>query len=238
MKPILSLAAALVLFSGCVSSTNDKHLSVDNIPMLKKDNGEAKQIKAKLPSTVAIIPFLSEDERASKVVTKFFYNSFSTLKYKDIEPDTIYRVLKDKSLEQINSMDIQTLGKLLGVDGIIMGRVTDFDKLFAGLYSSVTVGADIKFYNVKTKDVIWEFDADAAKREGGIAVDPIGIAVQLAMAAYNLRDVQMYRAAEDLFRDVFKTIPQPLHTGTQELPKLKFAINNIKVKKLLKLVMS
>ncbi|MBD3841833.1 MAG: hypothetical protein IE909_08105 [Campylobacterales bacterium] len=234
MKSYISLALSMILFGGCVASTGDKHLSVSNIPGFSKDSGSANQIQANLPTTVAVIPFFSEDERASQVVTKFFYNSFSALKYKDIELDTVQRVLKDKTLEQINSMDIKTLGKMLGVDGIVMGKVTDFDKLFAGLYSSVTVGADIKFYSVKTGETIWQFKEDAAKREGGVAVTPIGIAVQLAMAAYNLREVQMYRAAEDLFRDIFKTIPEPLYSGAHELPRMKFAINNIKSKKAFK----
>jgi hypothetical protein len=234
MKKISLIILVAVLFSGCVMSTGNKDLSISDIPGFGKNDGKATGEKVKLPNTVAVIPFNSENQYASDIVTKYFYNSFSTLTYKDIELDAIKRVLKGKSLAQINSMDVQELGRLLGVEGIIIGTVTDFDKLFAGIYSSVTVGADIKFYDVKSGKLIWKFKENAKKREGGIALSPIGIATQLVMAAYNLREVQVYRAAEDLFRDVFKTIPQPTMTQIVNKPSIYFSVNNIKSKKAFK----
>lgn len=234
---LISAIVATSIFTGCVVSTQNTKIVTSNIDAFKQDYGsDTKKVK-KLPKTVAIIPFQADNVKTSQVVTRYFYNNFSALNYKDIELSTINRIIKDTNID-INNLskdDIKMLGKAFDVDGIIIGRVTDFDKLFAVIYSSVTVGAKIDFYDVNSGEKIWKFKEKAKKREGGFSIDPIGIAMQLALAAYNLRDVQMYRAAEDLFRDVFKTIPNPKFSGIEQAPIIKFSINNIKSKEAFKL---
>lgn len=221
-----------VFLLGCVYSKDKTLIVSGDISLTEKNNGKAlvKKEDPNLPKRVAIIPFEAKTKKISKIITRYFYNSFSSLKYKDIELDTIDRVLKDRNLEDLTYTEIKEIAKLLNVDGIIIGKVTNFDRLYAGVYSSVTVGAELDFYNTKLDKKIWTFEEKAAIREGGFSLSPVGIATQLVLAAYNLRDVQLYRATEDLFRDVFKTIPQPKYSNYENPPIIKFAIDNIKSK--------
>ena len=224
-----------LFLGGCSVASQKTIIVASDIDLFTKNSGKSLHDKnSTLPTTVAIIPFDAENEHISKTVTRHFYNSFSALKYKDVELDTINRVLDGKKITNLEYSDIKKLSEILDVDGIVIGKVTDFDKLYAGLYSSVTVGATISFYNTRTDKKIWYFNENAKKREGGISFTPIGLATQLVLAAYNLREVQMYRAAEDLFRDVFKTIPSPKYSTYENPPTIKFSIDNLKEKKAFK----
>ena len=235
-KLIISSILAGYLMSGCVVSTKDTKIVTSNIKMFEQDYGKkAKGIKS-LPKTVAIIPFKAQTKEVSDIMTRYFYNNFSALNYKDIELSTIKRVLKKNNIDinKLTKKDIPMLSKILDVDGVVLGEVTDFDKFYALIYSSVTAGAKIDLYDAKSGKNIWKFKENAKKREGGFSLDPIGIAMQLALATYNLRDVQLYRATEDLFRGIFKTIPQPNSVVEPQPATINFAITNLKSKKAFK----
>jgi hypothetical protein len=47
------------------------------------------------------------------------------------------------------------LGEILGVDAVVFGEISNFDKLFALVYSQVSVGAEIRMYDAKTGHFLW-----------------------------------------------------------------------------------
>ena len=220
MKKWLIAILIVFLLSGCVES-NKNTLIVHPTPEIvnKQQDKKIEYSDFELPSTVAIVPFKSKNKEISKIVTKTFYNFFSPLPYRDIEPDYVNKVLKNKEISyDSNTKTIEEIAKKLGADGIIYGDVQNFGKLFLGVYSEVSVGARIKFYSLKEHKVIWKYSDTAKKRSGGFSLSPWGLAATIALSAYNLRKIQIYRAAEDLFRDIPKIIPHPLTSTIKSIP--------------------
>ncbi len=213
----LSLLAAFVLtglISGCVVDTKDTKI----VPQISTVfNGTYKvdpYMEDHKPRTVAVLPFVdkSGSKEGSEAVRKGFYNHFSSLPYKDMEIHRVDRALMKAGLtdpEIIHRKSPQELGKILEVDGVIYGEISNFDKLFAGIYSQVAVGAEVRMYETKTGHFLWSGQHVARIHEGGIATTPVGIIATVIAAAMNVRDIQLLRACDDLFRDMVKTIPVP-----------------------------
>ncbi len=110
------------------------------------------------------------------------------------------------------------LGKILDVDAVIFGEISNFDKLYAAVYSQVSVGAEIRMFDAKTGSFLWSGKHVARIHEGGISVTPVGIIATVIATAVNVRDVQLLRACDDLFRDMVKTIPLPDGRGGPPAP--------------------
>src|SRR5450759_4658178 len=64
-------------------------------------------------------------------------------------------------------------------------------------------------YDARTGNFLWSGKHTARKHEGGISTNPIGLIAVVITAALNVRDFQLLRANDDLFRDMVKTIPVP-----------------------------
>ena len=125
-------------------------------------------------------------------------------------------------------MSPQELGKILGVDAVVYGNISDFDKLFAVIYSSVSVGAEIKMYDTKTGNFLWSGQHVARIQEGGISTNPVGIIATVIATAMNLRDIQLLRACDDLFRDMVKTIPVPTRAEALRPPVITLLTQDTK----------
>lgn len=97
------------------------------------------------PVSVAILPFVdvSKSQAGAQAVRRGFYNHFSSLPFRDMELWQVDDRLKKAGLTDptvINQTDAKDLGKILGTDAIVYGEISNFDKLFAVLYSQVSVG--------------------------------------------------------------------------------------------------
>jgi len=166
------------------------------------------------PVTVAVLPFLdqSRSKEGAAAVRKGFYNHFSSLPFKDMELQKVDNLLWKSGLaetEAIYKTSPQELGKILNVDAVVFGDISNFDKLFAVVYSQVAVGAEIKMYDARTGNFLWSGQHTARIHEGGISTTPVGIIATVIATAMNVRDIQLLRACDDLFRDMVKTIPVP-----------------------------
>ena len=166
------------------------------------------------PVTIAVLPFIdqSRQKEGAVAVRKGFYNHFSSLPFKDMELQRVDNLLGKANLsdpEAVYRTSPQELGKLLNVDAVVFGEISNFDKLFAVMYSQVAVGAQIKMYDTKTGNFLWSGQHTVRIHEGGLSVSPIGIVATVIATAMNVRDIQLLRACDDLFREMVKTIPVP-----------------------------
>jgi len=171
-------------------------------------------LKTHMPRTVAVLPFVdqSRGKQGVEPVRRAFYNHFSVLPYTDVELYRVDRLLGKAGLtdpEAIADTPPQRLGEILKVDAVILGNVSNFDKFYALLYSQVAVGAEIKMFDTKSGHILWSGKHVARKHQGGVSVSPVGIVATIVATAMNIRDVQLLRACDDLFRDMVKTIPSP-----------------------------
>ncbi|HOW57010.1 MAG TPA: DUF799 family lipoprotein, partial [Smithellaceae bacterium] len=160
-----------------------------------------------------------------------FYNHFSSLPFKDMELYRIDETLRKAGLTDakvISKTPPQELGRILGVDAVVFGEISNFDKLFAVIYSQVSVGAEIKMYDTKTGHFLWSGKHTVRKHEGGISTNPVGLIATVIATAMNVRDVQLLRANDDLFRDMVKTIPVPTLAEALRPPVIKLLTQDSK----------
>ena len=185
------------------------------------------------PVTVAVLPFRdqSRSKEGSVSVRKGFYNHFSSLPFQNMQMQRVDNLLAKANLadtEVLYKTAPQELGKILNVDAVIFGDISNFDKLFAVMYSQVSVGAEIKMYDTKTGNFLWSGKHTASIREGGLSITPVGIIATVVAAAMNMRDIQLLRACDDLFRDMVKTIPLPTIKEALRLPVISLLTQDTK----------
>ena len=216
MKQLLSLLIipAVIFLQSCLVSTPSTLITPEIRSLHEGDYKVDPYMKKHVPLFVAVLPFvdLSGSKEGATAMRLGFYNHFSSLPFKDMELYKVDDLLTKAGLtdpDMIRKTSPQKLGAILGVDAVILGEVSDFDKYFLVMYSQVAVGAEVKMYDTKTGNFLWSGKNKVRKHEGGISTNPVGIIATVIATALNVRDIQLLRANDDLFRDMVKTIPSP-----------------------------
>lgn len=216
VKQMLSflIVPAVIFLQSCLISTPSTLITPEIRSLYAGDYKVDPYMKDHVPLSVAVLPFvdLSGSKEGATAMRLGFYNHFSSLPFKDMELYKVDDLLTKAELTDpavIHKTSPQKLGAILGVDAIIVGEVSDFDKYFLVMYSQVAVGAEVKMYDTKTGNFLWSGKHKVRKHEGGISTNPVGIIATVIATALNVRDIQLLRANDDLFRDMVKTIPAP-----------------------------
>jgi len=206
----------LIMLQGCTVATKHTLIApeIHSLFKGKYEIGPAMEKEKQRPKSVAVLPFVNkaESQRGSEEVRRGFYNHFSSMPFNDMQLFRVDNALRKAGLTDplaINKMKPEELGKILGVDAVVYGEITDFDKLFLAIYSQVAVGAKVRMYDAKTGAFLWSGEHTARIHEGGISTTPLGIIATIVATSLNMRDIQLLRACDDLFRDMVKTIPAP-----------------------------
>ncbi|MBN1613578.1 MAG: DUF799 family lipoprotein [Deltaproteobacteria bacterium] len=208
------LLLLLVMNQSCVIATKTTAIAPEIRSLFEGTYQVDPYMETHKPRTVAVLPFYdqSQGKAGYEAVRKGFYNHFSSLPYMDMELARVDDLLTKANLadpEAIKRTAPADLGKILGVDAVVYGDISNFDKLFALVYSQVSVGADIRMFDAKTGHFLWSGKHVVRIHEGGIATTPVGIIATVIATAMNVRDIQLLRACDDLFREMVKTIPSP-----------------------------
>jgi len=185
------------------------------------------------PRTIAILPFVNEakSQEGNEIVRRGFYNHFSSLPFKDMELVQTDHLLRKSGLydpESLGSLPPGKLKEILNVDAVVYGTISNFDKLFAGIYSQVSVGAEIRMYEAATGNFLWSGEHVVRIHQGSLPTSPIGLISSIISAAMNIRDVQLLRACDDLFRDMVKTIPVIEAAKARRPPTISLLIQDSK----------
>ena len=212
-----------VFLCGCVVATKKTAISPQIREIFDGTYKVDPYMEKHKPVTIAILPFTdkSRSRQGTETVRRYFYNHFSSLPFKDMELHRVDYLLKKAGLtdpDVIKNKKPQELGRILNVDAVVYGSISDFDKIFAVIYSQVAVGAMIEMYDTQTGNFLWSGTHTARIQEGGISTTPIGIIATVIATSMNVRDIQLLRACDDLFRDMVKTIPVPTIAETARPP--------------------
>jgi len=195
LKVILVFGFALtfwVLLSACRGGFNK---NIDSIQEKLEQKIPAENIFVAFdydkdkPLSVAILPFenLTQEKEAPDLLQQLFYNNFSSLAYKDVELSYINTNLPNFNPKNIfKSPDLKKNGEHLGSDALILGRVTEFESFYAGVYSSFTVAVELKMIDVETQRVLWSVKHKEVQRSGSIPMTPIGAIITAASSALDL----------------------------------------------------
>ena len=197
------------------------------------------------PSSIAVLPFHYEGEHQlsldfdagdpADIVRRGMYNHIASLPFKDIEIFDTDNRLKNAGLKDVGAIDDliaqnpEKLKSILGADAAVSGRVTHFDRIFLGIYSQVAVGCQVKMHDLKTGKLLWQAKHVTRAHAGGLSISPIGLAMATVASVWNLRQTEMYRQTDDLFREIISTIDLPETALALKTPKrLIFTTNMLK----------
>lgn len=218
---LLILGVILVVFISC-QNISENELSHPVQESNSKNAFLSERFHQLSPKSVAILPFIDSIKAShkdkeenfltvdSETIRKIFYGHFSPLGYLDIELNHIDRILDingisaDTNLKKISS---QKLGQLLNADAIIYGDLNHFNITYAVLYSQISLGISMEMISTKTGEILWRVDDIKKNHNVRIGLDPISIMTGAAQAAIVLRKKNIIRLAEDLSRDLVRTIP-------------------------------
>ena len=171
--------------------------------------------KNQLPTKIAILPFANKtaNPEAGSLVRKMFYNFFSSLNYRDLEPYVIDDNLKINHLytgitggENISP---QKLGQLLGVDAVIYGEVLSLGKMYALVYSDNQAGLRARLIRCDSGQVLWKLKHTVHLEEGELPITPFGLATVVFKTALNHHQATHTKAAAELCMQMVATIPNP-----------------------------
>lgn len=160
------------------------------------------------PDCVAVLPLVVTEDGEPRPtpadaarVRLSLYAHLLTQAKRGVRPERV-----DKVLAEVKG-DRKELAERLNCAALMEGKVTESGATFLGVYSSVTVGADLRLIRAADGSVLWQGRHMAAARDGGLPLDPVGLAMGVYGAIDNIRDEQVLRVTDDLARRLVSTIP-------------------------------
>ena len=158
-----------------------------------------------------------------------FYNFFSSLNYRDLEPFVIDDNLRINHLyARITAGEYiapQKLGQLLGVDAVIYGEVLSLGKIYALVYSDNQAGLKARMIRCDSGQVLWQLEHTVHLEEGELPTSPIGLAAAVFKTALNHHQATHIKAAAELCMQMVETIPNP-PAISEPPPKILALVHN------------
>lgn len=228
-RHIILLPLLVLLLSGCAVATTDTVATMPAITTGSSDQQPAQQNIA-LPTSVAVLPFANntESEFAFSVVRRTLVNHFSTKNYRLLHWQDVDNRLRLAGIanEDITAQSPESLMQLLGVDGLIYGNITHYNKTFAGVYAQIAVGVELDFINQRG-DSVWSVKDVRRSHSGGLSTTPVGLIMNALVAAKHIYgDLNLYRAADDLGRDLAEQMPSPAALSQREKPTITNVVHS------------
>jgi parallel beta-helix repeat protein len=183
------------------------------------------------PQTVAVLPFLNKTgrEEAFNIVRQSFHGHFSKLNYVAVPLLRVDHALREAGLdtpEKIAQTPLPKLSEIIGTDAVIRGEITSYERLYVGVYSQVSVGAEIQMVDGKTGKELWWAKDTSRKHGGGISTTPVGLILTALVTTVNMRSIELLRSSDDLFRDMITTIPQPTLAQILRPPNITILVHD------------
>lgn len=243
-RPAIALVLAFtlslpLLLAGCSARTHQRPQNTAPSSQTGRDfdvfSGEFENTPLMVespPARLAVLPFAGdpanwslppEAEDPRVIVRRGMYNNIAGLPFSDqeiAETDTLLaaaELLKPDAVTRQLKTDPKRLHSLLGVDAVVVGEVTHFDRTFAGVLSQAAVGCDVRMVALPSGKLLWRARHVSRGFGGGVSITPIGLALSAFSSLWNMRDEQLYREADALFREMAGTIRVP-EQGNSSLP--------------------
>ncbi len=206
---LLACLFAFLFLSGCAPT----------LKMEQYGKGLQEISQDELPNQVAILPFYNETDEpgVDALVRRNFANHFTSKAYQDIKlPIVDEKIIhfEKASGKVYKDLTPQELAATLGVDGLLYGKVTDHKKIYTGVYSQLSVEAEVWLVNARTGKELFRLRESVAYHEGGIPMSPLSLVVTVVSTAMNLRDIQKVRMVNELCYKFMEKIPTPKTMAT------------------------
>ncbi|MCA1979902.1 MAG: hypothetical protein LDL10_00005, partial [Calditerrivibrio sp.] len=184
-------------------------------------------VKGNVPKTVAVMPFTGEGtDDDKKELRTTFNNHISSKKFENIKLDEVdekIALLEKESGKKWSDFDPVYLSKKLGVDGLFYVEVISIEKVYAGVYGSLTIKVKGKLVSGEKGETVWEKEDSVAERSGGVPLSPWGAISTAVSSAMVLRESVKIALMDKLFREMAKGIPEP-KVGVVRKPPVIFSV--------------
>ena len=180
--------------------------------------------ESSFPQRIAILPLVNKTERprAPDIVRATLQQQLASTAYQVqkafVTDDLLARSLGDAAAAATASPEV--LAKTLNVDAVLRGEVTDYTPLFAVVYAQVAVGASVELVSVPSGKVLWQRSHVARNHAISGATSPWGVLAAAGASAWHLRDQEFLYTADDLARELVKTLPVPAAARTLQPPQI------------------
>ncbi len=196
----IGLILAVMLVSGCLSRQ-----TVTYQEMSRAD-------PASTPRSIAVLPFRNHTPQPdlAPLVRRGFYAHLSYRSYQDVELVVVDHVLSEHGLgadTPWSAEQLRLLGDWLNCDAVVIGEVDRFERLFAAVYSQLSIGARITIYATRTGRKIWSDSFVARLHEGDVPLGPLGLPLSSIRTGMNLQDREIITAVDKLTRHLADRIP-------------------------------
>ena len=185
------------------------------LPFVKDDDAADEKVKLRNPpKSIAVLPFgnKTEVEDLDEFVRATLYSHLAPHPYKDIELHEVDRKLKRYNLinyEKFNHASAKRLGRILRCDAVVIGEVTEFQRMYAGVYSQMAVGASITIWDTRSGKKLWSDEHVTRHHEGGIPLAITDLAMISIRSGLNLRDSEKVKTVDELSRHLISRFPVP-----------------------------
>lgn len=186
-----------------------------------------------LPRQVAILPFANETDEPGLdiLVRRNFANHFSATSYQEMKLPVVDEKLvrlEKSSGRPARETSERELAAALGVDGLLFGKVTDYQKIYAGIYSRLGVEAEVWMVNASSGQELFRLRESVRYHEGGVPTSPLAAVVTAVSTALNLRDIQKVRLINELCNKLMEKVPSPSSAATAEhRPVIREVLTNL-----------
>jgi hypothetical protein len=196
------------------------------LPFVKESDETVQQVIHKNPpKSIAILPFgnKTEQEDINEFVRTTFYSHLSAQPYKDIELNEVDQTLKRYHLlnyDKLCDVPPERLGQILNCDAVVIGEVTEFQRVYAGIYSQMAIGASISVWDTRTGKRIWSDEHVTRNHEGGIPLAITDLAMIGIRSGLNLTESEKIKTVDELSRYLTSRVPVPDIHGNGKITKL------------------
>ncbi|MDD4871707.1 MAG: DUF799 family lipoprotein [Kiritimatiellae bacterium] len=119
---------------------------------------------------LAVLPFKSPVEQAGVSVSDFFTTELlKTARYELVERSQMENVLKEQELRLsgvIEDKMAAQLGKILGVQGVIVGNVSEYGVQKSGFSTVPSIGLSIRMIDSTTGKIVWSVSHSLVGKSG------------------------------------------------------------------------
>jgi hypothetical protein len=200
-------------------------------PDIAREAGAQAQPQAELPTIVAVMPFVNETQEkdAAERVRKGFYNFLNSTPYVTVElavvDEGIVRLEKSTGTNVANAR-AQEICQAIACDGLVFGKVTDYQRTYAGVYSRLRVEAEVWMVNARTGREMTRVRDSVDYLGGGVPLSPLGAIMSALSAAANVRELQATRMVAELAAKLTAKLPVPTAAPAVRRPVIREFITN------------
>ncbi|PIE68939.1 MAG: hypothetical protein CSA21_05265 [Deltaproteobacteria bacterium] len=238
----IMILACLWFITACAhTGSHNEPTAIITTEAFRFFNGEYEntpRMRTHPPTSLAVAPFSKatpdawsidkDGENPALIVRTGMYNHIASLPFKDLELYATDRRLHNAGLdtpEKVHALlqtDPQKLRSLLGVDALVTGNITHFDRIYAGIFSQIAVGCEVHMWDLTTGKLLWRAKNVSRAMAGGISLTPIGMVMSAISSLWNLREDSMLEQNDNLFREIVSSIelPESLLATRQQPPRI------------------